>query len=43
MNKRKKLGKIDSVTFGIGGYQSAMIGVFISISGNGWGGELVRM
>ncbi len=33
----KELGKIKSVSFGIGGYQDAMLGVFFDLGGNGWG------
>lgn len=33
----KKLGKIQDVKFGIGGYQDAMIGLFITLGNNGWG------
>ena len=32
-----KLGKIESVKFGLGGYQEAMLGLHITISGQGWG------
>lgn len=34
---RKELGKIENIRFGIGGYQEAMIGVHITLSGEGWG------
>ncbi len=37
MRTSKELGKIDSVSFGIGGYQDAMIGLHIGFSGPGWG------
>jgi hypothetical protein len=33
----KMLGKITSATFGVGGYQDAMIGLTITIGGRGWG------
>ena len=33
----KKLGKIESVHFGIGGYQDSMIGLHITLGGNSWG------
>lgn len=33
----KELGKIESVKFGLGGYQGAMIGIHISLSSKGWG------
>lgn len=34
----KRLGKIEDVKFGLGGYQDAMIGIHITLSGsNGWG------
>lgn len=33
----KKLGKIQEVTFGHGGYQEAMIGVSFTLGGEGWG------
>lgn len=33
----KKLGKIESITFGIGGYQDCMIGLHLTISADGWG------
>ncbi len=33
----KKLGKIESVTFGHGGYQDAMIGLNVTLSNGGWG------
>jgi hypothetical protein len=33
----KKLGKIQSVTFGIGGYQDAMIGLHVTLGNDGWG------
>jgi hypothetical protein len=32
-----KLGKIEKVEFGVGGYQEAMIGLHVTISGDGWG------
>jgi len=33
----KKLGKIEAVKFGIGGYQDAMIGLHVTLGNNGWG------
>lgn len=33
----KKLGKIESVKFGIGGYQDAMIGLHVTLGNTGWG------
>ena len=33
----KKLGRIENVKFGIGGYQNAMIGLHITLGNNGWG------
>lgn len=33
----KKLGKIESAYYGFCGYQEAMIGLRISIGGDGWG------
>jgi hypothetical protein len=35
-NKNKVFGKITSVEFGYGGYQDAMFGLNIELSGNGW-------
>ncbi len=35
--KEKELGKIESVSFGLGGYQGSMIGVHFQFSGKGWG------
>ena len=32
----KILGKIEKVKFGHGGYQDAMIGIHVTISGDGW-------
>ena len=32
----KKLGKIENVYFGMGGYQDSMIGLHVTISGNYW-------
>jgi hypothetical protein len=34
---KKKLGKIESVRFGLGGYQDAMLGLSVTLSGEGWG------
>lgn len=33
----KKLGKIENVKFGIGGYQDAMIGLHVTLGNNDWG------
>jgi hypothetical protein len=33
----KKLGKIERVTFGYGGYQDSMIGISVTLSGESWG------
>lgn len=33
----KKLGKIESVKFGHGGYQECMLGLSFTLSGTGWG------
>jgi len=33
----KKLGKLENVRFGIGGYNDACIGLLVTISGDGWG------
>ena len=33
----KKLGKLEGVKFGLGGYQDACIGLSVTISGAGWG------
>ena len=32
-----ELGKIERVSFGHGGYQDAMLGLQVTISGDGWG------
>lgn len=32
-----KLGKIQNVKFGFGGYQDAMIGISFTLEGSGWG------
>jgi hypothetical protein len=32
-----KLGKIQSVEFGFGGYQDAQVGISFTLSGRGWG------
>ena len=37
MDLRKEYGKIQSVSFGHGGYQDAMIGIHFTLSGDGWG------
>jgi hypothetical protein len=33
----KRLGKIESVRFGIGGYNNAMIGLHLTLAGTAWG------
>lgn len=33
----KRLGKITSVSFGLGGYQGAMLGLHVSLGHDGWG------
>ena len=33
----KKLGKIESVSFGLGGYQGAMLGLHVTLSNGSWG------
>ena len=33
----KKLGKIERVTFGHGGYQECMLGISVTLSSEGWG------
>jgi hypothetical protein len=35
--ERKELGKIQSATFGLGGYQDAQIGFWLSFGGDSWG------
>lgn len=37
MTERKQLGKIQSASFGLGGYQRACIGLHIGLGGDGWG------
>ena len=32
----KKLGKIQDVSFGLGGYQGAMIGIHVTLGNEGW-------
>lgn len=32
-----RIGKIESIRFGMGGYQDAMFGITFSLSGKGWG------
>ena len=34
---RKELGKIQSIRFGMGGYQDTMIGIRFDLGGNSWG------
>jgi len=33
----KRLGKIEQVTFGHGGYQDSMLGLSVTLSGEAWG------
>lgn len=33
----KRLGKIESIKFGYGGYQDAMLGLSVTLSADGWG------
>jgi hypothetical protein len=33
----KRLGKIESVHFGLGGYQGAMLGIHVTLGDGGWG------
>ena len=33
----ERLGKIEKVRFGLGGYQDAMLGLSVMLSGDGWG------
>ena len=33
----KRLGKIESVSFGLGGYQGAMLGIHVTLGASGWG------
>lgn len=33
----KKLGKIESVSFGLGGYRGAMLGFHVTLGNGGWG------
>jgi hypothetical protein len=37
MSARKELGKIQSVRYGHGGYQDAMLGISFALGGSGWG------
>ena len=37
IDMEKKLGKIESVRFGHGGYQDACLGLSVTLSGGGWG------
>jgi hypothetical protein len=38
----KKLGKIELVTFGHGGYQHCMLGLYVNLSFEGWDAELIE-
>ena len=33
----KRLGKIESVSFGLGGYQGAMLGLHVTLGDGSWG------
>jgi hypothetical protein len=33
----KRLGKIEDVRFGLGGYQGAMLGLHVTLGADGWG------
>ena len=33
----KEIGKIENIRFGFGGYQDAMIGLSVTLSGKAWG------
>jgi hypothetical protein len=33
----KRLGKIEAVRFGLGGYQDAMLGIHVTLGNGGWG------
>jgi hypothetical protein len=35
----KKLGKIESVSFGLGGYQGCMLGLHVTLGDGGWGAK----
>jgi hypothetical protein len=37
MSERKELGRIQKASFGWGGYQDAMIGLSLTLGGEGWG------
>lgn len=37
MSERKELGKIQKVHFGLGGYQDAQVGLWLTLGGEGWG------
>jgi hypothetical protein len=37
MATEKKLGKIESVKFGIGGYQDCQLGIHFTLGNGGWG------
>lgn len=37
MSERKELGKIKSIRVGLGGYQDAMIGIWLDLGGESWG------
>jgi hypothetical protein len=37
MPTKKELGKIESVSFGYGGYQGVMFGMSLTFEGKGWG------
>lgn len=37
MSERKELGRIQSATFGLGGYQDVQFGFWLTLGGEGWG------
>lgn len=37
MNTETKLGKIKHISLGLGGYQDAMLGLHVTLGGEGWG------
>lgn len=37
MNQDRRLGKISRVEYGMGGYNDTMIGLTLTLSGDGWG------
>jgi len=37
VSERKEFGKINSVSFGFGGYQDCEVGLFLGLGGKAWG------